>query len=188
MRMLRRWTGITRRLMLAICVLLTGGTARLWGQAVHINGGLLPTPNSTLTLSASPSSVSFTLLPGQVANGSAPVTINTSWLLGLASTVHLYAYFTTTDALTVSGTAGGAIPSADVLGKCSTGMPVSFKAFTESSALAAGSSLEIFAQGAVLSVAANRSDQLSLEIDLRNLGQLPAGSYSGTLTLQAQAF
>lgn len=188
MRVRTRAAGIAGPVVCAVCLVLTGGSAKLWGQAVHINGGLLPPSTSTLTLSASPSSVSFTLAPGQVASGSKPVTINTSWLLGLASTVHLYAYFTTTNALTLNGTSGSAIPSADVLGKCSTGLPVSFKAFTESSPLAAGSSLEIFEQGALLSVAANRSDQLGLEIDLRNLGQLPAGSYSGTLTLQAQAF
>jgi hypothetical protein len=72
----------------------------------------------------------------------------------------------------------------------STGLPVTFTAFTVDTALGtAGAGLPLFTQ--VLTSTnrnSSRTDNLTLEINLTTLPQLPAASnYTGSLFLQAQA-
>lgn len=142
---------------------------------------------NTLTVTSSPSTVNFALASRQASPGSVPVSITTSWLLGVAATVRLYGYFSSSAALASTGSDGVTIPSTSVLGQCPTGAPTSLTPFTQAGPFSGSFSLLIFQQSALVSVLATRTDQLSLTIDLSSLPQLPAGTYSGTLILQAQA-
>jgi hypothetical protein len=78
------------------------------------------------------------------------------------------------------------IPSANVLGKDTLGIPTSFTPFTQSNPVA-GASLQLYSTSSILSLGGSHTDNLSLEIDLTTLPQLPAATYSGVLLIQAQA-
>lgn len=187
----KKWQSTSRGF--AVCLALLGGGSCAMAQinsnqaSVTLNATL---PES-LTILASPSNVNFTLAAGSTANGSAPVAITTSWVLASnRAAVHLYAWFATpAAALTDGGSPANNIASSMVYGQVTTGTPTAFTPFTQSDALGtAGGGLALFTQ-AISSTnrASSRSDNLSLQINLSNLLQLPAGSYTGTLTLQAQA-
>jgi len=145
----------------------------------------------SLTVAATPSSVSFTLVSGGTANGSAPVAVTTAWVLNRNRTsVSLVGYFSSaTAALTDGGSPAITIPTSEVLGRVTTGTPTTYTAFTGSPALApAGAGLGLFTQTITdTNRAANRSDNLDLQINLTAQPQLPAGTYTGTLSIQAQA-
>ena len=171
----------------------TAGCARAYAQ-INSNAptvALSATVTETLTVAATPASVSFSLAPGAATVASSPVSITTTWVLkATRSNVNLYAWFTTPSAaLTDGGSPANNIPSSVVYGLVSTGSPTSYTAFTQSNALGtSGGGLQLFTQALTsANRSANRSDNLSLKIDLTSLPQLPAGSYAGTLTLQAQA-
>lgn len=148
--------------------------------------------NTSLTVSAAPGLVNFALVRSGVANGSSAINITTSWSLPVRyTTVQEYAYFTSTVAALTDGAADN-IPSAKVSGSPNGG---AFAPFTGNSPFAAGSSLLIFstdpAGGNNQNNGGNntqtRTDTLSLRIDTTGLN-LPAGTYSGTLNIRAQAF
>jgi hypothetical protein len=153
--------------------------------------GLTATLGESLTISASPSTVTFALAQGATAAGSGAVTIHTTWLL-LPTRANLYldGYFASaTAALTDGNATPDLIPTSAVLGEVPTGSPTTFTAFTQTTALGpTGAGLLLFTQAlTALNRAGTRTDALSLEINLAALPQLPAGTYTGTLTLQAQA-
>ncbi len=152
---------------------------------------LSATLSESLTISATPSAVSFNLVSGGTAAGSAPVAITTTWVLKSSrSTVTLTGWFSNAaQALTSGGATPVYIPTSEVLGQLNSG---TFTAFTQSPGSGdlgvAGASLVLFTQAiTTTNVSANRTDNLNLEIDLASQTQLPAGSYTGTLNLEAQA-
>ena len=150
----------------------------------------------TLSISATPALVNFTLVRGGIALASAPIVITTTMNgVTVLGTLSLYGYFgTTTAALTDGRATPNNIPSSAVLGQDTTGSPTSYTAFTQSQVVGTpGASLLIYTAPVVLSLgcspvtASCRTDSLNLEINLSTLPQLPAGNYTGTLILQAQA-
>ncbi|HWB32197.1 MAG TPA: hypothetical protein VG714_03395 [Acidobacteriaceae bacterium] len=147
------------------------------------------TLGDTLTVTASPGAVSFTLVPGGIATGSSSVTVTTNWTgISLLSSVRLYGSFSSATTALSGGTPVSYIPSSAVLGKVATGTPTTYTPFTQTNPLGgAGASLLLFSQTSILSLSGNRSDNLDLEINLTSLPQLPAATYTGVLTLQAQA-
>ena len=152
---------------------------------------LTATLGETLTVSATPGTVNFTLISGAAATGSAPIVISTNWVLrSNRSAVNMYAWFATPAAALTDGLATpNNIPSSEVYGQVTTGTPTSYTAFAQSNALGTASGgLALFSQ-AITSAnrTGSRSDNLGLKIDLTSQPQLPAGSYSGTVTLQAQS-
>jgi hypothetical protein len=165
------------------------------GQAIRVarNQAVSPdTPVGSLTVAASPSSVSFHLLSGGVATGSTAIQVTTTWsgsFCLFTCTINLYAYFSNASAALSGGSPVVDIPSSEVLGECPTGIPTTYTAFTQTNPLGgAGSSLELFSQSFfIITGGGSRTDSLSLEINLANQPQLPAGSYSGTLYIQAQS-
>ena len=141
----------------------------------------------SLTVSASPSAVSFLLVPGQVTAGNSPIGITTTWTGStVGSTMSLYGYFlSSTSALTGNGR--GAIPTTAIFGQMTTGLPTSSTPFTETNPVGSASgSLRLFSQVISGTGAGSRTDALTLTIDLTSLPQLPADTYTGTLILQAQ--
>ncbi len=155
---------------------------------VALNGSLA----ESLTVSAAVSTVSFTLVPGSTVAGSTAIPITTTWVLGPSRTsIKLYGYFgKSVAALTDGYTHPDNIPSADVLGRVPTGTPTSFTAFSQTNAGFghAAASLLLYTQTIALTshnFVGTRTDDLSLEI--ATPATLPAGNYTGTLTLKAQA-
>ena len=142
----------------------------------------------TLTVSASPSAVSFNLVAKGSATGNNPVSITTAWKGLQNDTLDLYGYFTTATAALTGIVSGDPIPTSCVLGKMTTGLPTSNTAFTQTGPFGgAGASLELFSQTVVGNGASNRTDALSLTINLTSLPTLPADTYTGTLIIEAQA-
>ena len=180
----------TRALLgVALAALSFGGAAYAQSTAtVTLNATLA----EKLILTATPANVNFTLNNGTTANGSAPVVITTQWLmLSTRSSVKLFGWFTTPTAALTDGLATpNNIPSSEVLGQVATGTPTSFTAFTQTNTVGtAGGGLLLYTQTlTALNRASSRTDNLALQIDLTSQPQLPAGTYTGTLNLQAQAF
>ena len=137
----------------------------------------------SLTVSANPGLVSFALAGNGVAPGNSAVSITTTWVLdGSRTQVDLYAYFSSTTALTDGG--GNNIPTANVSGSVNGG---GFAAFTGGAGPFGAESIQVFS-AAITNANRNgsRNDTLSLQIDTTALG-LPAGTYTGVLNIQAQA-
>ncbi len=157
---------------------------------------LTATLSESLTVSASPSTVTFTLTPGSFAVGSAPVAITTTWNTStVEGHLELDGYFSSASAALTSTNASPAVnfPSSAVLGLMGTGLPSSYTAFTATNgnvtAATSGATLRLF--NVTLSSAnrsSTRTDNLSLKIDLSSLTQIPADTYTGTLILEAQAY
>ena len=139
---------------------------------------------TSLPLSAAPGLVNFALVPSGVANGSATVAVTTTWTLQPSvGAVTVWAYFSSAPSALSDG-AGDNIPSSSVSGSPNGGP---FAAFTGISPFAAGSSLQIY----TLRILGNnrsgtRVDNLDLRINTTGLN-LPAGTYTGVMHIQAQA-
>jgi hypothetical protein len=146
----------------------------------------------SLTVSAPVGTVNFTPLnPNGITAGSASVVITTTWALAKAgvnarNNLKLYAGFTSKVALTDG--AGDNIPTANVLGQLGVG---AFNPFTGAGGTALtvnNNALQIFALalGGAGTFNGTRNDTLNMEINTGGLA-LPAATYTGTLTIQAQA-
>lgn len=144
----------------------------------------------SLTISiTSGSTVNFTLVNGAIASGSNPVVVSTSWNLSslLVGAVSLYGYFSTPSQALGDGT-GNNIASAQVEGRMTSGVPVTYAPFTQTNPVGpAGGGLTLFTEVVtVLNGIKTRSDNLDLQINL-TAQTLPAATYTGVLTLQARA-
>jgi len=147
---------------------------------------------SSLTISVSPATVHFNLISGGVSNGSNAVSVTTTWggsICLFTCTINLYAYFADANAALSGGSPAVNIPSSEVLGQVTTGTPTTFSPFTQTNPVGgAGASLTLFQQSSVLYWGGgSRTDALNLQINLSAQPQLPAGSYTGTLYIQAQS-
>lgn len=156
-------------------------------QALNSNNAtvLLNAPLAeSVTVSASPSTVNFTLAPNGPANGSSAVSITTSWALAKTrKSVNVYAYFSSAVALT-DGTDN--IPNTSVTGAVNGGAAA---AFTTATPFGGAFGLApIFTQtvGAAGTFNNTHTDSLALTINTVGLN-LPAATYTGTLNIQAQA-
>jgi len=152
---------------------------------------LRATLGESLTVAASPSTIAIPLVSGGTAAGTSPVAITTTWVLSTARTaVTLVGFFSSASvALTNGASTPVNIPASEVLGQMTTGSPTTFTAFTQTAPLgAAGAGLTLFSEALTgINRTANRTDNLNLEINLAAQPQLPAGTYTGTLNIQAQA-
>jgi hypothetical protein len=95
------------------------------------------------------------------------------------------AEFSSSVAALTGGTPAVNIPTSAVLGQVATGSPLTYTPFTHGNPMSGASLLllyELFMGGGN----GSRTDTLNMEIDLEDLPQLPAGTYTGTLYLQAQ--
>lgn len=155
---------------------------------------LTATLPEALSISATPTSASFTLVAGGIAPASAPVAITQSWVLSAnRASVTLVGWFSNAaQALTSGGSSPVYIPTSEVYGQVTTGSPTTFTAFTATPGTGqpgvTGASLVLTAT-TITNANRNsgRTDNLNLQINLAGQTQLPAGSYTGTLNLQAQA-
>lgn len=179
---------------LLLSLLMVLQLAPLEGQALHV-AGVRPQPQisvgDTLSISATPSTVNFLLVPGGVAAGSSPITITTTYhSVALLSSISLYASLGSSSAALSGGSPVYNIPSSSVFGKDpSGGTATSPTAFVQTNPVTGtGGSLKIASYSSIIALSGTLTDVLSLTIDLTSLPQTPAGTYTGTLTLMAQAF
>lgn len=147
---------------------------------VSINAPL----TESLSVSASAGTVNVALLPNGPAIGTPTLTITSTWVLSPTRTsVTTYAYFASSTAALTDG-AGDNIPSSALKGSVNGGANT---AFTGTSPFAASSSITIFTTAiSGANKNSSHSDTLQLTVDTTGLG-LPAATYTGTLTIQAQA-
>lgn len=170
-------------LALTLC-LSQGAMAQLNSNqgAVNLNAVI----GESVTIAGAPATVNFNPLdPNGVTNGDAAITITTTWALNPSrTTLSTYAYFASTTALTNTVDVSQTIASSRVEGQVGA---AAFSPFTGNSPFATGSSLPI----ATVSIIGNnktgtRNDTLTLRIDTTGSG-LSAGTYTGTLFVQAEA-
>ncbi len=191
-----RLTHLTHSRTLALAAIFVVGAFHPRGSFAQLNSSaqnvtLNAVLSEALSISATPSNINFNLVQGGIAVASAPVAISTSWLVkSTRANVTLMAWFATPSAaLTDGASTPNNIPSSELYGLVSSGTPTSYTAFGQSNALGtSGGGLLLFTQAmSAANRSANRTDNLSLEINLTAQPQLPAGTYSGVLNLQAQA-
>jgi hypothetical protein len=181
---------------IAVLAFLAAGSGLLPSAALAqvnsniANVNLNATLGESLTLTVnSGSTVNFALAAGGVADGDVPVSITTDWTLGaLRTSVLLYGYFDSPLSALDDG-AGNDILSANVMGRMSTGIPVVYLPFIETTLVGPpGGSLLLFTEiVALLNLTGTRTDNLDLRINLASLPVIPAGNYTGILRLRAQA-
>ena len=142
----------------------------------------------SLTVSTGSPTINFAFAAaGGVSNGSGPATIVTTWALTSARTnVSVYAYFVAPAAALTDG-AGSNIASSRVQGSVNGG---AFGAFTNNTAFGVAHGITVRSTAITAANANNSaapaSDTLDLRIDTTGLG-LPAGTYTGQITVQARA-
>ena len=187
------------RACLCLQLLLPGTLAVLGAGRVEAQGGTVSAARVIALAAEKPSQISLVVTSGAVQSIAsltdnavnsfpAPVVLTTSWDLhpGKTNTMSLMAYFTTpTQALVGPGTS---IPSSRVLGRMSTGLPVTFTPITRNPVGGigtAGGSLQLYSvpiSGA--NKKSSRTDNLDLQLDLVGFPVLRPGTYNGTLNLR----
>jgi hypothetical protein len=186
--------------VLACYVLAAGSFLQGFSQVLRVRTPMpmRPRPSlvvlGSLSISASPSTVNFTLAPQSSASGSSAISITTGWslLTGTTITLNTFGYFSSpTAALTNTDESTYSIPPSSVLGVVGgSGSNVSsYTAFSQATPFSGASGLNLATQtfSTAVATSGNATNTLSLQINLDSQPQLPAGSYTGTLNIVAQA-
>ena len=143
--------------------------------------------NDSLTLSLSSSAVNFTLTPGTASNpGSIGITATTAWALKPSvGSVKVYAFFANSATALTDG-AGHNIPSADFQISNNAG-PLT--ALTTTGPFGGANAGMLLSTTRILgnNRSGSHKDLMNFNINLTTLPSLPAATYTGTLTIQAQA-
>jgi hypothetical protein len=178
-----------RKFALVLCLLFYFQSAEAAAQAVRVGqGGARPAAilGGSVTVTAAPAFVNFRLISNGVAASSTGVGVTTTWTgLRRLCKFNLYGYFSGADAALSGGSPPVNIPTSAVLGQVPTGSPLEYTPFTQSNPVG-GASLLLYCELFMIGGNGNRTDTLNMEINLEGLPQLPAGTYTGTLYLQAQ--
>jgi hypothetical protein len=171
------------------------------GVLLALRAGELPAQTQIISLAATaPSNLSVTIQSGGVQtiagvadnavnNFPTPVVIQTAWDLnpGQTNTLNLMAYFSLPSQAMVGGSTQ--IPSSRVLGRMTTGLPLTFTAITQNAfggVGTAGGSLQLFSVNiGGANKNGSRTDNLDLQLNLVGFPPLAAGSYTGVLNIRA---
>ncbi len=186
MRILTKF-GTTAALLLAATLFAANARAQV------LNSGASPIAlnavlSDSITLTLSGNAVNFNLVSGSATNpGSTGVTATTTWVLKPSvNSLNLYAFFSSSTAALSDG-AGHNIPSADFQISANGG---AFTALTNTVPFGgANAGLQVSSvpiRG--YNKTGTNSDVMTFNINLAPVPNLPAGLYTGTLTIQAQAF
>ena len=179
--------GTTAALLLAVTVLTPSAHAQVRNSGaspIALNAVL----SDSITLTLSGNAVNFTLTRGSASNpGSTGITATTHWVLKPSvNSLKLYAFFSSSASALTDG-AGHNIPSGDFQISDNGG---AFAALTNTVPFGGANA------GLLLSTVPIRgynktgtnSDLMTFNINLTPLPNLATGVYTGTLTIQAQAF
>lgn len=178
------------RIIGGLAALLLCGSAILRAQVVNsaaqpIALNAVLTQSLTLTLSAN--AVNFTLTAGSANNpGSTSITATTAWALKPSvGSVNVYAFFSNSASALNDG-AGNNIPSADFQISNNGG---AFAALTNTVPFGGANAGLRLSSTRILgnNRTGSHNDVMNFNINLAPLPNLPAGTYTGTLTIQAQA-
>jgi hypothetical protein len=161
-------------------------------QAQVLNSGastitLQAVLSDSLSVSLSGNAVNFTLTPGSASNpGSLGITATTSWALKPSvGSVKVYAFFASSAAALTDG-AGDNIPSADFQISTNAGP---FTALTTTVPFGGANAGMLLSTTRILgnNRSGSHTDLMNFNINLTTVPSLPAATYTGTLTIQAQA-
>lgn len=172
--------------LLLVCLLTSlGATAQVLNSGaatIALNATL--TESVSVTLSAN--AVNFTLAAGSASNpGSTSVTATTVWTLKPSrGNLNVYAFFSSSAAALTDG-AGNNIPSSSFQISDNGG------AFTALTSTVPFGGANAGLQLATVKIIGNnkqgsRTDNMNFNINLSALPALPAGTYTGTVTIQVQ--
>ncbi len=178
----RNWFGLAAIAL----VIFAPAAARAQLNSGPSTVSLSATLSESLTLSVAPNSVNFTLVPNGTANGNSAVSITTTWVLARTrTTVSVYAYFISTTALTDGGTPANTVATSKFNGSVNGG---AYSAFIGGSSPWGANSILVYTKtlGGAGTFNSSHADTLGLQVDTTGLS-LPAGTYTGTLNIQAQA-
>jgi hypothetical protein len=189
-----RMKSLKNKLGLLAMALLVAATFTTLASAQALNSGAQPIAlnaqlTESLTLNLSANAVNFTLTAGSATNaGSTNITATTAWILRPGRTaVTVDAYFASAASALTDG-AGNNIPSSAFKISDNGGAST---ALTNTVAFGGANAGFRLANVAITAAnrSANRTDVMAFNIDLSGgtLPQLPAGTYTGTLNIQAQA-
>jgi hypothetical protein len=161
-------------------------------QAQVLNSGastitLQAVLSDSLSVSLSGNAVNFTLTPGSASNpGSLGITATTSWALKPSvGSVKVYAFFASSAAALTDG-AGDNIPSADFQISTNAGP---FTALTTTVPFGGANAGMLLSTTRILgnNRSGSHTDLMNFNINLTTVPSLPAATYTGTLTIRAQA-
>ena len=161
-------------------------------QAQVLNSGastitLQAVLSDSLTVSLSGNAVNFTLTPGSASNpGSLGITATTAWALKPSvGSVKVYAFFASSASALTDG-AGDNIPSSDFEISNNAG-PLT--ALTTSAPFGGANAGLMLSNTRILgnNRSGSHTDLMNFNINLSTLPNLPAATYTGTLTIQALA-
>jgi hypothetical protein len=185
-----RWRTKFGRMALALAAILSASALPLRAQVRNSGASTITLQavlNDSMSVSLSGNAVSFNLTGGSASNpGSVGVTATTTWLLKPSvGSVSLYVFFASSSAALTDG-AGDNIPSADFQISDNAGP---FTALTNTVPFGGGNAGLMVSNTKILgnNKSGTRTDVLNFNINLSTLPNLPAGTYNGTLTIQAQA-
>jgi hypothetical protein len=143
--------------------------------------------SQSITLTLSGNAVNFNLAAGSAANpGSTSITATTTWTLKPSTgTLSVYAFFSNSVSALTDG-AGNNIPSADFQISNNGG---AFTALTNTVPFGGANAGLLLSSTKILGFnkTGTRNDVMNFNINLSPLPNLPAATYTGTLTIQAQA-
>jgi len=180
---------MTFRFQFVCCLLVVLlSAAVVQGQVIN-SGAQTITLNATLTeslsVNLSSNSVDFTLTAGSATNAaSGGVTATTTWIAHPGRNLSVLAYFASSTSAMTDGF-GNDIPSADISISDNAG---GYAPLTNTVAFGGASAgLQLFALK-ITGTNKNGShvDNMLFNLDLSTIPQLPAGTYTGTLNIQAQ--
>jgi len=180
---------LKRAWKIALIVCLT--TAALPAMAQVINSGASPIAltavlSEAVTLNLSANAVNFNLTAGSANNpGSTSVTATTNWVVTRPRTLSLYAYFASAASALTDG-AGDNIPSSAFQISDNGG---AFNALVNTVPFGGANAGLQVARVRIRrrNRSGSRNDVMNFNINLAPLPNLPAGDYTGTLTIRAQA-
>lgn len=173
---------------LALVAAMLAASAR----AQVLNSGASPIAlqavlSQSITLTLSGNAVNFNLAAGSANNpGSTSITATTTWTLKPSvGSLNVYAFFSNSTSALTDG-AGNNIPSADFQISNNAGP---FNALTNTVPFGGANAGLRLSSTNILgnNKTGTRNDVMNFNINLAPLPNLPAGSYTGTLTIQAQA-
>jgi hypothetical protein len=178
-------------LTVAVLALVLAGLAAPAGAQVRNSGAspiaLQAVLNDSITLTLSANAVNFNLTAGSASNpGSTSITATTTWLLRPnVGSLKVYAFFSNSASALTDG-AGNNIPSADFQISNNGG---AFTALTNTVPFGGANAGLQLSSTPILgnNKSGTHNDLMNFNINLAPLPNLPAATYTGTLTIQAQA-
>ena len=177
---------------LALLLLVLGMLSAIPGRAQVLNSAagtitLNAVLSQSVSVTLSANAVNFTLTGGSASNpGSTSITATTVWTLKPSvGSVKLYAFFSNSASALTDG-AGNNIPSANFQISNNGG---GFQALTNTVPFGGANAGLQLSSTPILgnNKTGSRNDVMNFNINLAPLPNLPANTYTGTLTIQAQA-